>query len=527
MGHRKKAGKTRKADMNWKKNGISYLIWIGYVLMTGTAIVSLGSAMCAEVGVAAWAGFLAAAIYLLLVGAVVLGLHKTSCSRLAVAERNRKFFLAAEAVLAVFLLAAGVVLRVNAMSSAEGGREYFEIAAVAEGKTIPLLVHGAEYLYLQLLHGVFLLLGNQYAAGIWLQIVLQLIASVGLYLIMHRLAGAVSALIAFGFCMCAPYMIQASMVLSPEMLYFLLLVMVVGTAVWVSGGSLHLCAFSIIGFLIAFCCYLDINGILLLVMAFGLAFSERERTSFGRKLAAAGICLLTTVSAFFIFIWADAFMSGKSSLNVVQAWFQLYQGTGFRLPFGLTEAGPEWENAILFGLLAFGIFGFWRDREKEYLAPYVLAVWVVMTVGCFGIFTEAMPGFFTLYILFVLVAATGTGQCFRGTVRLKNPSEGSNRYGSREKKVPEELPTDKIHAEEGMYRDVGFAMEAGEKASFETDGQEAGNGGSRQEQKKIHYLENPLPLPKKHVKRVLEYSVKVSDDDDFDHPVGDGEDFDL
>ncbi|MBD5396248.1 MAG: hypothetical protein HDR23_05830 [Lachnospiraceae bacterium] len=49
------------------------------------------------------------------------------------------------------------------------------------------------------------------------------------------------------------------------------------------------------------------------------------------------------------------------------------------------------------------------------------------------------------------------------------------------------------------------------------------------EEKKIKYIENPLPLPKKHVKRTLEFKyndpqaellddfdVKISDDDDFD-----------
>ena len=52
----------------------------------------------------------------------------------------------------------------------------------------------------------------------------------------------------------------------------------------------------------------------------------------------------------------------------------------------------------------------------------------------------------------------------------------------------------------------------------------AGDGG---EEKKIRYLDNPLPLPKKHVKQVLDYSIQVYGDDDFDFPVGETDDFDV
>lgn len=34
----------------------------------------------------------------------------------------------------------------------------------------------------------------------------------------------------------------------------------------------------------------------------------------------------------------------------------------------------------------------------------------------------------------------------------------------------------------------------------------------------IHYIENPLPLPKKREHKVLDYDYEVADDDDFDIP---------
>ena len=48
------------------------------------------------------------------------------------------------------------------------------------------------------------------------------------------------------------------------------------------------------------------------------------------------------------------------------------------------------------------------------------------------------------------------------------------------------------------------------------------------EGKKINYIENPLPLPKKHVKRVMDYRIKEEDAlADFDIATSEDDDFDL
>ena len=49
-----------------------------------------------------------------------------------------------------------------------------------------------------------------------------------------------------------------------------------------------------------------------------------------------------------------------------------------------------------------------------------------------------------------------------------------------------------------------------------------------QGEKQIQYIENPLPLPKKHVKRVLDYPCRpAAEEDDFDYPVSEEDDFDI
>nr|WP_305142054.1 hypothetical protein [uncultured Acetatifactor sp.] len=44
---------------------------------------------------------------------------------------------------------------------------------------------------------------------------------------------------------------------------------------------------------------------------------------------------------------------------------------------------------------------------------------------------------------------------------------------------------------------------------------------------KVHFLENPLPVPKKHVKRVMDYPLRSALEDDFDFTVAEEDDFDI
>jgi hypothetical protein len=37
-----------------------------------------------------------------------------------------------------------------------------------------------------------------------------------------------------------------------------------------------------------------------------------------------------------------------------------------------------------------------------------------------------------------------------------------------------------------------------------------------EQKKEIQYIENPLPVPKRHTKKELEYDIEVSDEDDYD-----------
>ena len=413
------------------------------------------------------------------------------------------------------------------------------MAKVAAEQKIPQTVHGAVYFYVQMLHIVFGLLGNHFLAGIWFQIVLQMVAMVVLYFAVRRLAGAVAALVTFGFGMCAPYMVQSALVLSPEVLYFLLLA-VACAVVAALGRGLKLPAFFIMGMIAALCCYIDIMGMLILFLALATVFCRRKAAGgSGARAAAAALCLLGAGLGFGACILADAFLSGKSVLGVAQAWLRLYEPGGFRLPIVLEEVGSVGESlfpagasdglglgvpaegAALLALLSVGVFSFWCDRRRERISVVVLPVFGISLASCYGIFTEEMPGFYVLYMLLAVLAGLGAGQCFLAP------------YGIQPDRGPQEEPGRAGEAEEG-----GLAVEppdteaAGEivDPGTQTEGCSLSPQGTVEDsgQREVRYLENPMPLPKKHVKRVMEYALTApSEDDDFDVSIEEDDDFDI
>ncbi len=48
-----------------------------------------------------------------------------------------------------------------------------------------------------------------------------------------------------------------------------------------------------------------------------------------------------------------------------------------------------------------------------------------------------------------------------------------------------------------------------------------------EEKPKVVYLENPLPLPKQHVSKTLEYDWNVGESEDFDVDISETDDFDI
>ncbi len=541
--------------MSWKKGAYSYLIWFVYTVVTGCTLSVIAGVFCGRTGITAYWGILFAAIFFLAAGNVVFLIRRWMRKWVSFAEKNRVLLQVLEAALAVALLGAGLALRIGGIDGALQPSVYFEAAKVAEGQGIPQSAHGAAYYYVWMLHAVFVLLGNHFQAGIWLQIVLQLIAFVMLFFVVRRLGGPFAALTVLGFSTCGSYMAGKALSLSPDAFTACIFIAFSALIMTRNRGRLRPELFFLAGIPIAFCCYLDIIGILVLFLAVTAAFAvRREPSGFRQKAVVAFCCLAGTVLAFFIIICIDAFISGKTPEGVLQAWWHLYRPEGFRLPAFMDLADIGGESLILAGLMTLGVFSFWLDKKEERMTVCVLGITGVAAAGCFGIFTEEMPGFSCLYILLAVLAGIGVGQCF--TVQKGGEESFGEAYGETGEAFPvkvsmEDEPVQSIREE--AVKDKTFRMSLTEKeavpdaadenrpeavseergllAGGESMAQQEDMSGKQAEtigREPVRYIENPLPLPKKHEKRIMDYPSRPSvEKDDFDYQVSDEDDFDI
>lgn len=554
--------------MSWKKNGFSYLTWLLYTIMICFSLMGAGGLLCAESGIESYWGIPVAVIFILAVGNMALLLHRFAGECSAFGARNAKLVGVLEVVTALSILAVGILLRVEGIDHVQQSSLYYDMAKVAEGQRISWMSHGAVYGYVLMLRGLFLLVGNHFLAGIWLQIVLQIAAVTVVYFGVRRLAGSLAAMIVLVFCAFDPYMIGNALVLSPEMLFLCIFAATARVAAeGLSGKSNDLCFF-FVGVPMAFCLYMDLCGGLLLLFAIGMIFS-RPREERGRRRAAL-FCLLGILVSFFGFLGADALAGGRSFGDVVRAWGLLYRPESFRLQVISDAAGSGPGSLALFGLMTFGVFGFWHDREREYITPYMLGFCAIAAAGCFGMFTDEMPGFLYLYLMFVTAAGMGVGQCFHVSVSKRTAKEsvrngdgeleltakggagewnGANEGGAGELNGANEGGVGELNgANEGNAGEwngankggVGKAKKDSESGAGEPETVLEKEGGETISEtvleraetrgKQVRYIENPLPLPKKHVKRVLDFPARTAtgdEEEDYDYPVSDEDDFDI
>lgn len=572
--------------INWKKNACSYLLWLLY-----TAAVSLGMAGLLSASLEHW-GYPgvyvipAMGVFYLIAGLLVLVAH-----RLAVRIRGRRqvgetdddsheedqnpelVWAVVEGIFLVALLAVGILLRVGQMQQTvgtEADMAYFEAAMVAQGNQVPQVVHGATYIYLELLHFVFSLFGNKFLAAAWLQVVLQCLAGVLLYFAVRRLAGRVAAVSVLFFLLLSSVTVKKAAELSPEALFLALY----GLALWFMAAVLgkkgsHAVLSVLAGLLIGVCCYFDLSAVTLLVFPFGLATVEKG----GRAFLLCLFRLLGAAAGWCAAICVDALLSGKQIPGVMVAWLELYRpgsfspGQGVLPVFTEVFSGERFSvmeqlstdtqlslhsAGLLFGFLVFGIFSFWCIRKRERRSVWILGGAVLLLLQGFQMLTPQLDGSICFYVYLTVLAGIGIADIF---VTFPGQAENveavmeavSENTGRQSEEPGVFLDAD---MEEGSYFGGTQAVAEGETPEAEvpktkllktempetepTDLEPVDLEPLKKEppqpaskSPEIHFLENPLPLPKKHQTKVMDYRIKELPEGDFDYAVEEDDDFDL
>lgn len=515
--------------MSWKKSIFSYVMWLLHTLLAATALVILIRALGVVSGGEMHTVLTVAAAVGLVAGMVVALLHMFVGGRLSTSVSGFSTRLLLEAVSAVLLLVLGLVLRLKGLPAAGEQVMYFEAARVVEGQAIPQVVHGATYIYLLLLRGFFLFLGNKFSVGIWLQIVLQLVTALLLFFGVRKLAGSVAALVSLFFFSCSGFAVSEAVLLSPRALFLLLFVVGLNMLCACKRDRLSPFLFFLCGLWMGVIGNLDVSGLLLAVFGIAIALSEWEIKPGGlRRTAAIALFFAGGAFGFGGAVWADAIISGKSVYSVVSAWLELYWPEAFQFSLGVNSNISFW-GILIVVLVICGVYSFWCDRSHERLSVWAAAFWVTAAAECFRIFVEELPGTMYLYLFFAVLAGVSVQECFmkeQTGLTAENTVAPVKADGVKALKGE----TEDLTVREKTMQEKKDSISVEEKAEQEKkeDAAEKGTATTPGEKKHTRFIENPLPLPKPHQKKVLDYDRHPpAGKEHYDYPVDDNDDFDI
>ncbi len=479
----------------------------------------------------------------------------------------------------------------SSMQNFLSGMEYFDMAVVTtDGFTGPA-AYGSAWLYVACLSVVLSFLGNKAASAIVFQVFLQM-AGLGLgYAVARRSAGRLPACVVLLYLACSPGYLEMLKNLGPECLFFDLYLIVMLVVVGFlkaycknrCGRVAALAGAAGAGALIGMLGYLDLTAFTILALGAVVVTGKKSRTkeepvrNGGGISAAVAALILTGCGAGFL--GTAAAVSSGSGMGLVA---QLTQWASVHVwntrTFGFRPLYPYSLDMLLFGVLAvpasFLVFEFFRSgREQNYMLWILLCIAAAPTpLAVFGV----QPfGLLSMYLWGVL-AGLGLQNCIFGgqarlmqtmieeinqaageieTVEEAGPAQaGRLMQEGREKNKVGQIQTDgrseeaeRIQTDEHV-EEAGQMQEDREKNKDELI-QEGGKRDKAEEievldltkeetpeeqqqaeepVKKPRYIKNPLPLPKKHVRRQMDYQYTVDDKDmNYDVEVGDDDDFDL
>ncbi len=557
--------------MTYYKNTFSYVIWACYAVVLGFAyvalmILALGNLAITDKSI----------VICLVCLPVVLAVGTFIMTRWCVGRFSEKNFYISEGKTRLFeiiglvlLCGLGVYLRVMAGFPAEDSSGYYALASVT-GEGIPYTTHAAEYVYMLLLRLVFTVFGNHYLAGIILQIVLQIAGALiwyqGIKLFMNKIA----AFLFLAIVVALPTFINSSLVYSPNMLYWLLfgfVFMLIGAYFkrfsQISSVKWYDTAASIIvGMFAGILGYLDTMGMAFLVMFYFIRRLRdyRSEKNITEELPSAvamqfGLNIVGYFVANFLMMYIDASSTDMNLQVKLSEWVSTFQPKGtVNIPGMIQglETADVWMLVVVIFLLLLGLPAFWLKQKKENQMIWIFFACIVFLFYWSKSNAPGMGYEFMMITALILLFLSGIQAMLSLPEDVQGPivvlpaiHKRSKRQKADKKKSSQNVKfydTEDVEMEErevdnsGDEYSLGLTNEELQRrlAQAEEEEKQRQSMSTRPVQtetpapEKPRFIENPLPLPKKHVKKSMGYKIEVPEDKmDFDIAISAFDDFDI
>lgn len=526
--------------MCFKKNAFSYVCW-GMMILLAAAIVSYWGMVAAQlvfngnlfVVIAGTAVFFATVYFIYLLTGVIQRYTKVLDSYYI----NERISAVEEMVVVGILLVFFFAVRIYLLSVMTVDVGYFNIAHITEEGTVATrFAQGSVYYYSMLLHACFKVFGNHLIVGVWLQIILQTISSVLFYMAVRTLGGKVAALFFLIVACFSSTAIDAGLSYSPQMLYlciFGLVFYLCAIYLQKAGNALNSVKTWIgsvcLGLAIGFVCYVDVTGILLLLLVACICMVKCNVFLSGYRYLHLGAVILSAIIMFFLAVFLDAVLSGAKFGDILNAWLTIYAKLSVNIDAIAKNHSREFIVLPIF--ISLGIFAFWKRKKEQCFAPFIIMTFGVALLYFLGITDQNMDGSFLLYLLMTALAGISISELFY-TPEMSVPKFHTAEDDvdfilnmDENKETVESMPDTVIQDEEvpDTMEEVPFTVNRVENEK-ETNDMEKRFGRKKEEN---NMIENPLPVPKKKEKKVMDfafqpepfemmYDIRVSEKDDFD-----------
>lgn len=493
--------------MTYRKTWTSYLLWALYTCAVGVIL--------ADYAILFWQKKINAVIgygtivFVFLVFAGVAGGYFLIRKALSEYKMSSRTMLLWEVFIALSIFFAGLLYRLHLyLQSAPDAvvmTQYYHAATLKAGAGVEPMVHGASYLYTLCLSFVFSFLGNKAAAAVWLQILLQMLTIILSFFAVRKTVGQIPACVAMFMLAVSSVYTSRIFVLTAESLFFLLYLMgffIIGSYIRMYCGGESGMAAAIVGALlsgisIGVLTYLDAVSLTLLFFLPALFTGVRGQaknvfSSIKISLSFFVLILASGALSFMGMLALDAFYSGENVGQMAEAWYVLYRShiTADYI-FYQTDASIT-ECFVLAVLAALYIMAFWNRRKEQNASPWICLMFVLAPTP---------------------LTATGVLSCQVYAVFIWSVLAGIGLQQSFVRESLKELQTE----ERSEVMNIAEVKEPAPEVLSEPKAESA-----------PRFLENPLPLPKKHEKRTMDYQYEVTEDKmEFDVEIKESDDFDI
>lgn len=494
-------------NMTYRKTWLSYLLWAVYTCLTGVMLANYAILFWQKkindvinYGTAFFVIFVFAAVaccYFLI--RKIAGKVRENCEINSHAKSLWEIFIVLILFFAGLLYRLFLYLRnIDLLTETS----YYQLATVKAEEIAEPMVHGASCLYTMCLSFVLSFLGNKIIAAVWLQILIQMVTILLAFFVVRRLAGSIPACITMLLLAFSSVYAGQILTLTPESLFFALYLM----GMFIVGGcvkndcmgrrrkSSAVWSALLSGFVTGFLTYLDAVSLTLAILLCGFLTgvrttdpeTKRKGEIFGRENAGFSVLLILTAFvagalAFAGMLALNAYSSYETIGTTAETLLAFYR-TGFQVDyvFYLTEYSVV-ECFIIVILAAFLIMSFWNRKKEQNVSPWICLMLLLaptpLTVQ------GVLP--YQVYSVFIWGVLAGIG--------VQQSFVWESTAFAKERSFTESVPAS-----------VEFPDE------------------------KPRFLENPLPLPRKHEKRTLDYQYEVVEEQmEFDLEIDENDDFDI